>query len=611
SQAKGACYSGMPTINNGFTAWGATAGWQPHFYKERTYTYTTNATKMHGAHEFRFGFDMVRYHMDQWQPEVSGGPRGNISFSGDVTGAAGYTANYLNTYATYLMGYTTTMQKGVQLFQYTNREWQFGGYARDRWQVTNKLTVNLGLRYEYFPLIMRKDRGIERWDPATNLVYMGGVGNNPKNVGITTSKKLFAPRVGFAYRITENTVLRSGYGITYDPMPFSRPLRGMYPSTIGSTFVSSTPYTWIGTLDQGIPAISVPDTSTGVISLPPTVDMGPRSAWAGEIKRGYIQSWNLTLERKLPGDLVTTLGYVGTQTVHQLMDRDINAAPPGGGPAGRPLAATQGRRIAALMWDGSVSGNYHALQLALNRQFSKGLLLKGAYTYSKAINVTDEDGWTGAPMWNWDPVVDRNRAVAGYNRGQMFTLGYVYEMPFGPGKTLASEGVLSHVLRGWQTNGTFSMYSGSPFTISASGTSLNAPGNSQTADQVKETVEKPGKIGSNTSWFDPLAFRQPTGARFGSTGRNIMTGPGIVNLDMSLFRTFKFGERFSMEFKAECFNISNTPKFSNPSGNVAAMSLNGDGSIRALNNYSSITSTLGGLSTPSERQFRFGLRLAF
>lgn len=611
SQAKGACYSGMPTINNGFTAWGATAGWQPHFYKERTYTYTTNATKMHGAHELRFGFDMVRYHMDQWQPEVSGGPRGNISFSGDVTGAAGYTANYLNTYATYLMGYTTTMQKGVQLFQYTNREWQFGGYARDRWQVTNKLTVNLGLRYEYFPLIMRKDRGIERWDPATNLVYMGGIGDNPKNVGITTSKKLFAPRVGFAYRITENTVLRSGYGITYDPMPFSRPLRGMYPSTIGSTFVSSTPYTWIGTLDQGIPAIGVPDTSTGVIALPPTVDMGPRSAWAGEIKRGYIQSWNFTLERKLPGDLVTTLGYVGTQTVHQLIDRDINAAPPGGGPAGRPLAATQGRRIAALMWDGSVSGNYHALQLALNRQFSKGLLLKGAYTYSKAINVTDEDGWTGAPMWNWDPVVNRNRATAGYNRGQMFTLGYVYELPFGPGKTLAAEGVLGHLLRGWQTNGTFSTYSGTPFTITASGTALNAPGNSQTADQVKERVEILGNIGANTSWFDPLAFRQPTGVRFGSTGRNIMTGPGIVNLDMSLFRTFKLGERFSMEFKAECFNISNTPKFSNPSGNVASMSLNSDGSIRTLNNYSSITSTLGGLSTPSERQFRFGLRLAF
>lgn len=218
--ANGGCYSGMPSIATGFTGWGATAGWQPYFYNERSLTYTTNATKMKGAHEIRFGFDMVRFQMDQWQPEVSGGPRGAISFSGDVTGARGYTSTYLNQYGTFLLGLPTTINKSVQLFQYTNREWQFGWYLRDRWQVSRKLTLNVGLRYEYFPLIYRKDSGIERWDPATNLVYLGGVGNNPRNVGITSSKRLFAPRIGFAYRATENTVVRSGYGVTYDPLPF-------------------------------------------------------------------------------------------------------------------------------------------------------------------------------------------------------------------------------------------------------------------------------------------------------------------------------------------------------------------------------------------------------
>ncbi len=609
--ADGGCYTGMPTISTGFTAWGNTAGWQPYFYNERSVTYTTNATKMHGAHEIRFGFDMVRFQMDQWQPEVSGGPRGSITFSGDVTGAKGYTSNYLNTYASFLLGLTYQMQKSVQLYQYTNREWQFGWFVRDRWQVTRKLTLNMGLRYEYFPLISRKDRGIERWDPSTNLVYMGGVGSVPKNAGITTSKKLFAPRVGFAYRLTENTVIRSGYGITYDPLPFSRPLRGMYPATIGSTFVSSSPYTWIDTLDKGIPAIPIPDTSTGIMTLPATIDMGPRSAWGGELHRGYIQSWNFTVERKLPAELVTSVGYVGTQTVHQMIDLDINAAPPGGGPAGRPLAATQNRRITMQMWDGSASGNYHALQVAINRQFSKGLLLKGAYTWSKAINWTDDDGWTGVPTWNWQPVQYRNRAVAGYNRTHMFALGYVYEMPFGPGKNWLSSGPASLILRGWQTNGTFAAYTGTPFSVSASGTELNAPGNSQTADQVLSDVNIIGEIGANKSWFDPLAFRQPTGVRFGTTGRNTMVGPGLWNLNMSLFRTFKVTEKVKAEFKAECFNISNTPKFSNPGSGVASMVLNADGTIRTLNNYSSITSTLANLAAPSERQFRFGLRFSF
>jgi len=610
--AQGACYSGMPTLDHGFSSWGNIYGWQPLFRRERAYTYTTNTTYIRGAHELRWGFDVVRYHLDHWQPEISGGPRGYIGFGGDVTGARGYTSNYLNQYAAFLLGQPTSMTKAVQFFEMTNREWQFGWYVRDRWQLTRRLTLNLGLRYEYYPLITRRDRGIERWDPATNLVYLGRIGGNPDNVGITVSKRLFAPRVGFAYRLTENTVVRSGYGITYDPLPFSRPLRGLYPATIGASFPSATPYVAVRSLELGIPAIPLPDISRGVIELPPTVDMGPRSPWGGRLNRGYIQSWNFTVERKLPGDIVGSIAYVGTQTVHQLADRDINAAPPGGGPAGRPLAATQGRRIAALMWDGWISGNYHSLQAAVNRQLTGGLFLKGAYTWSKTINWTDDTGWAGMPLTNWEPALRRNRAVAGYDRTHMFTMGFVYEMPFGPGKTWAQSGPASWLLRGWQTNGTFAAYSGLPFTVAASGAELNMPGTAQTADQVKPgKVKILGEIGPDKPWFDPLAFAQPRGVRFGTTGRNTMRGPGFWNLDLSLFRTFDINERWKLQFKAEAFNVTNTPKFANPSANVAAMALNPDGTIRALNNFSSITSTLTALATPSERQFRFGLRLSF
>jgi outer membrane receptor protein involved in Fe transport len=609
--ANGACYSGMPRIDHGFTNWGNIYGWLPLFRKERAYTYTTNSTNIRGAHELRWGFDLVRYHLDHWQPEISEGPRGRINFAGDITGTRGYTANYLNQYAAFLLGLPSSMSKAVQFFEMTNREWQFGWYVRDRWQVSRNLTFNLGLRYEFYPLITRRDRGMERWDPATNRVFLGGLGGNPNNAGIAVSKKLFAPRVGFAWRVTEDTVIRSGYGITYDPLPFSRPLRGLYPATIGATFPAPNPYAPVTTLDQGIPAIPLPDISRGVLELPPAVDMGPRSPWGGMLHRGYIQSWNFTVERKLFYDIVTSVAYVGTQTVHQLADLDINAAPPGGGPAGRPLAATQGRRIAANMWDGWISGNYHGLQTAINRQFSRGLFLKGAYTWSKAINWTDDDGWAGMPETNWGPALRRNRAVAGYDRTHMFTMGFLYELPFGPNKTWAQSGPASWLLRGWQTNGTFAAYTGTPFTIRASGAELNMPGSNQTADQVKSDVRVIGEIGPNKTWFDPLAFTQPTGVRFGTTGRNTLRGPGLWNLDLSLFRTFAVGERLRLEFKTEAFNVTNTPKFANPGANVASMALNPDGTIRALNNFSSITGTLTGLATPSERQFRFGLRLSF
>jgi outer membrane receptor protein involved in Fe transport len=330
-----ACYSGLPIIDHdAFTDWGNTNGWMPLFRNDRSFTYSTNASKIAGAHEFRFGFDLVRHHMDHWQPEISNGPRGHLQFRGGPTALNGGTSpNNFNSYAAFLLGLPVQMQKAVQNFLMTNREWQFGLYARDRWQATRNLTLTLGLRYEYYPLITRKDRGIERWDPATNQVFLGGVGNNPNNVGITVSKRLFAPRLGFAYRWGANTVIRSGYGITYDPLPFARPLRGLYPSTIAATFPQDNTFAPVRSLELGIPPIPVPDISSGVITLPPTVDMGPRSPWAGELHRGYIQSWNVTVERRLPGDFVSSIAYVGNSTVHQLADRDINAAGPGMGNA--------------------------------------------------------------------------------------------------------------------------------------------------------------------------------------------------------------------------------------------------------------------------------------
>jgi hypothetical protein len=608
-----ACYSGQPPINHAYTQWGNGDGWMPLFRNDRSFIVNANASKIQGAHELRWGYDQARHHMDHWQPEVSGGPRGVINFDGSTTAlSGGDPPNYFNTYGATLLGLASGYSKALQYLLMTNREWQFGLYFRDRWQVSRKLTLNLGLRYEYYPLITRADRGIERWDPSTNKVYMGGVGSVPGSAGITTSKKLFAPRVGFAYRVNDSTVIRSGYGISYDPLPFSRPLRGLYPASIGATWVSDS-YGYFNRLEQGIPPIPVPDISTGVLDLPRDIDMGPRSPWAGPLRRGYIQSWNFTVERKLPADFVTGVAYVGTSTVHQLADIDINSGFPGSGTTGRPLFATLGRRITTNMWDGWLSANYHSLQASINRQFTKGLFMKGAYTWSKAINMTDDDGWAGVG-WNWGPVIGRNRARAGYDRTHMFVTAWLYEMPFGPNKTWAGSGAASKVLANWQINGALGAYTGAPFTVSASGASLNAPSNTQTADLVAPgKVKKLGNIGPGEQFYDALAFRQPTGVRFGTTGRNTLSGPGIANVNLSLFRTFAITERLKMEFKAESFNLTNTPHFNNPSTAVQNMVLNPDGTIRSLGNFLSVTGAniQGGQEPGDERQFRLGVRFSF
>jgi outer membrane receptor protein involved in Fe transport len=604
-------YSGMPVFNHGFSTWGQTATWIPLVRNDRSYTYTTNFSKLQGRHELRWGIDIVRHAMNHWQPETAN-PRGNITFGGNATMIPGGVAQSINSYAAALLGQITAYSKSVQYFLMQTREWQYGFYFRDRWQVTRNLTLNLGLRYEYYPLMHRGDRGLERWDPATNQVFLGGLGNIPRNAGISTNEGLFAPRLGLAYKVGDNTVFRVGYGLTPNPLPFSRPLRGLYPATITASGAAATQFAVLSTLDRGIPEVPLPDVTSGVLTLPRGLDMGPRSPWS-TINRGYIQSWNFTIQRKLPASFTTSLAYVGTQTTRQLGDRDINAAPPGGDQAGRPFFTRNGP-IALNMWDGFASGNYHAFQFQLDRQFTGGLFVKNSYTWSKTINMFDDDGWVGLPITNWEPAIRRNRALAGYDRPHMWVSAFSYDLPFGSGQKMSFTNKAANFLfGGWKTNGSFSAYSGTPFTVTAAGISLNAPGSTQTADQVGE-IKKVGGIGPGTFYYDPASFRDPNIGRpanvfrFGTMGRNALRGPGFWRIDASMFKTFRIGEKVNMEFKSEVYNLTNTARFNNPQANVSQQVTNQvTGVVSNINNFMAITTA----DRNQDRQFRFGLRLSF
>ncbi len=583
---------GFPNVYiNGYDGFGV-PGWMPLQRVEENYTLSANVTWTKSKHTFRFGFNGVNYRMSHWQPELGAGPRGQFGFNGNSTtlnGGAGQD-NYSG-YSTFLLGLSDDVQKSYQYILMTPREFQFSLYAQDRWQVSRQLTVTLGLRYELYPLMTRASgKGIERLDPATNLVYMGGRGNVPTDVGVTVSHKLFAPTLGIAYRVDDKTVIRTGYGINFDPLPFSRPLRGFYPLTINNSYQPVNSFAYSYSLAQGIPTASLPDISTGIVPLPNTADM--RSPWAGLIHRGYTQSWNFTVERKMPLDILSSLAYVGTSSVHLLADYDINSSSPGMGAAGRPYYNTIGRNLATNMWDGYLSSNYHSLQASARKSLSKGLLVQSAYTWSKAINMTDDDGWAGV-NWNWAPVFRRNRAVAGYDRTHNFQVGWVYELPMGKGKQWVNSGPASYILGGWSVNGVMACYTGTPFTVSAPGGSLNAPSNSQTADQVASWT-KIGAIGRGSYYYDPTAFKAVTDVRFGSTGRNIMRNPGIWNTDLMVNRKFQITERVNTEFRAEFYNFPNTSHF----GGVSSGSVTSGNFMRIL-------------SSSGERQIRFGLRLGF
>ncbi|MBL8173252.1 MAG: TonB-dependent receptor [Bryobacterales bacterium] len=617
-------YGGAPAVTGfGFSDIGFLDTWTPVWRYERSYTYQMNFSKLRKAHEFRWGFEVRRLELNHWQPETAN-PRGAVNFASGPTINNAQTVQQrgsANSYASALLGLVSSYGKSIQFFEMKTRETQMAFYFRDRWQASRNLTVNLGMRYEYYPLINRGDRGIERWDPYTNIVYFGGLGNTPRDAGIQVSKKLFSPRIGLAYRATNNFVIRAGYGLTFDPLPFGRPLRGLYPATLTGSWVPSvTTFGWFNTVDQGIPDIVTPDVSRGQATLPINQDMGPRSPWGGMLNRGYIQSWNFTLERNLPWQMVGNVGYVATRTIHQMMDININTIGPGLGTstANLPLAQLYGRTIGTNMWDGWASGKYDSLQSSLQKNFTHGLLIRTAYTFGKARNFADEDGWVGLRLWNWGPMIRRNYGPAGYDRTHAFTTGWNYELPVGKGKKVALDNpVANFIAGGWKLAGTFVAYTGTPFTVTGSGSSLQCIGCTQTADIVAP-IRKLGGKGPQNPYFDPLSFRDPLFSfnaanpvyRPGDSGYGILRGPGYWRLNPALFKEFVIKEKIRAEFRAESNNITNSPIWNNPNGGSGSMLLTPQGTLRTdvanpTGNFMSIT----GASTG--RDIRFGLRIAF
>jgi hypothetical protein len=548
-------YSGMPVINTGLSLLGNNSTWTPVWRTEISYTASVNLTKVQGRHEIRTGFDFVRLTLDHWQPEV-GNPRGTLSFGSGLTGTPGFSQSQVgswNSYAAFLLGFTSGYGKSVQFEEMSGRENQYGFYVSDRWQVNEKLTLNLGMRYEYFPLMSRADRGLEMLDFDTFTIKLGGLGGNPKDLGIEVDKALFAPRVGLSYRINDDTVFRTGFGRTFNPMPWSRPMRGFYPATIAYSDAGPNSFTPYGRLENGIPGAPNPDIASGNIPLPRGVDM--RSPDPNDTKRGHTDSWNAFIERRIPLDISISAGYVGTRTNHGYADWNLNYAETGGN-ANRQLAAKAGN-ASILHWAARTRARYHSLQMAINRPFKGGFLLKGAYTFSKALNETDDDGWVGL-TWNQPSQMHRNYARAGFDRPHMLQMGFVYELPFGR----ESSSPLAIVVKNWQLNGIASWLSGTPFTIGGDNGLLQQVGGQQTINVQGEPKGGFEEAGPTGRWYDPNIFSQP-GNEWGNSGRNAFRGPSNWNLDASLFRVIPIGQR-RLELRVESQNALNHAQWANP-----------------------------------------------
>src|SRR5690348_15841922 len=258
-----------------------------------------------------------------------------------------------------MLGLPQAMGKDYQYIDpATVRESTYAFYARDQWQVSRKLTLSYGIRWEFFPFATRDHFGGNAYDPATNLVYLGGVNGAPENAGVDTGHGQFVPRLGVAYRLDDRTVIRAGYGISVVPDYFTY-MRDDYPADISQQFRGATSYMAAGSLATGLPPLNGPDLSQGIYQLP--YDVGT-STYPQNFKRGYIQSYNFTIQREVGAGINLQAAYVATHAVRAVAQLNLNAAAPGGGSAGTPLFQAWGNANTITQMGPFNGGSYNSLQ---------------------------------------------------------------------------------------------------------------------------------------------------------------------------------------------------------------------------------------------------------
>jgi Carboxypeptidase regulatory-like domain/TonB dependent receptor len=590
---------------------GISERYMPYYRNDDQYQTAVNLSWIKGTHSLRFGTDIYFQALNHTQPELSGTyytARGGFQFRGNPTlirGGPG--SNQFSSWAAFLLGLPNEFGRLLEVdAPYTTRMRSYSFFARDQWQAGSKLTISYGLRWEYFPIPTRADRGLERYNPNTNMIEIGGLGALPEDLGIRIEKGLIAPRFGVTYRATPTTVLRAGFGITNDPYSLARPLRTNHPVLINLVVPSEHSWAAAGRLADGIPAIPEPNLGNGIIPIDGNITA---FTLPDEFNRGYIKSFNAAIQKELGWGLVGEAAYVGTRQIDQLGFRELNWSPIGGGTAGRQLAGfgrSAQTRVVAPIGD----SEYNALQTRLDRRFANGFQLGVSYTLSKSMGVEGAPNSDGIAAIKIPEFYDLNRAVSSFDRTHNLNISNIVELPFGPGRRwLNGGGIAAAVAAGWQVNNILSFYSGTPFNVTSANTSLNAPESDQRADQVLSDVKILGGVGRGNAYFDPLAFKPVTEARFGTAPWRVLRGPGVANWDLGVFRQFELPGTANLQFRLEAFNVLDKQHFANPGGtggtNVSNLRLNPDGSVRDLNGFAEI------LEATNERQVRIGLRFGW
>jgi hypothetical protein len=583
----------------------------PLIEQEDQFQFVNNWTKMYGNHQIKFGGD-VRYARNLRVPSDN-------HRAGELTFAKERTSDFVNgggvALATFLLGDVTTFKRYVSTSTTAaERQKRFYFYGQDTWRATSKLTISYGLRWDILnPEYVNRDSNGGLLDLNTGNIRVAGVGGIGRNFNVERNWKNFGPRLGVAYQLTPKTVVRMGYGRSYDI--------GVFGSIFGHAVTQNLPvlavqnnnaptqFANVFSLATGPTALLLPAVpSDGLLPLPDGIFARSRP---NRMRLPRLDAYNLTVQHQLTNSLSAELAFVGNNGHGFYANNpELNVNQPSivGFASGvsqsqrRPYFARYGWTQEIDSFGNDAPGYYDALQAKLDKRFTNGVQFVGHYTWSK--NLTHDHTY-----YNIDPQV--NYGPDDFNRKHVFSFSAVYDLPFGKGRRFmgGANRALNLLVGGFQLNSTTNWSSGLPWSAS-----YNNCGQDEDVGICRPILI--GNLHTSVGHFDPVAgsvpfytpvpalatagategvFQRPQKGTLGS-GRNAFTGPGFFNSDMSLFKNFAITERFGAQVRFEAFNVFNHVNLNNPNN---CIDCTGSGLITSL------------APNASMRQLNFGLKLTF
>jgi len=597
----------------------------PYNVPQKLFQFADSLSYVHGHHVFKAGVNIGKREVNFVQ--------GNSAKGYFVIGGTGYpgTGRFTGYEVSELLAGFVDYEIGEFNGLYQTRSWETGYFAQDDWRVNNRLTLNLGVRYDYYTWPYEINNRQSNWDPATGTLVVPGTAGWPKSL-VDNDKKNFAPRIGFAYNLDGNgkTIIRGGYGIFYfldrggvgEQLSNNPDFNGVstYQACPNNNCADPTGYRVtlsgqgpVGNNDWTLATGALPPSINNVdINAPKNVSVIyiPRNS-----KNSDVQQWNFGVERALDANTALKVSYVGTKMGNLATAFNANATPLGGGLS---RWSTLGGNVNEYAYIGS--GTYNGLQAQLNRRMSAGLQFTAAYTYAHATDNSNGAFTTtggGGRIFvdaNGNPLLHFNQGNSDADIRNFFVFSSLYELPFGRGRAHGaniSKG-LDYVIGGWQWNNIITLSSGTPIDLSINGTPGNRPDVTGSISTKIQNVPCPNSFQSSTYCAqitgnfstpstDPLSgdYTRP-----GTLKRNAIYGPGYHTWDMGMVKDFKIGERVITQFRAEVFNLLNTPQFQNGSFQTDIS----NGVVAG-----GITTTNQGASTrfSSERELQLAIRVTF